>query len=255
MSFAAHMTAIYRLFYRQSVREAFFAMGKPPVDGLSESELASLRAIPRARLGRIVELHRGDIGRGWYQPRFPASWLALQAALGVAEDSVVAMLTESQAFELRVNDDADGRALAAFVGELEASDRLAEAPWLPELLDYERLLNGAWGGLESCRWIHGSLALKEFTWDAAGIRDSLTNQDLFPTGEEPAESLALFCRDVEGVSEAQVDGDTADAVAVVCGLADNASAGNPGRKAIQDAKRLLRDLGWAEARPSAPGPR
>jgi hypothetical protein len=244
MSFAAQMTAIYRLFYKSSAREAFFAGGASPVQGLTEPELAALRAIPPQRLARIVELHRGDIGRGWYQPRFPAAWLALQAALDQPEDAVVAMLTEADAFELRVNDDADGRALAEFVREIDGTGMLGEAPWLRELLDYERLLNGDWRAIEGCLWVHGALALMEFTWDVGGIRSSLLEQELFPTGEEQSGSLVLFHRDGEGVSEVEVEPDVAIAVALACGVTATDNEATPPPKAHQEARALLRGLGW-----------
>ena len=88
MSLQAQFTALYRLYYKRNERETFLRHGTPPVPGLSETELAQLRAIEPARLRRVVDLHAGDIGLAWYRPRVPATWLALQAVLAVPEQRV-----------------------------------------------------------------------------------------------------------------------------------------------------------------------
>lgn len=243
MSFEAQMTAIYRLFYKEPAREAFLGGGVPPVDGLTDSELAELRAVPAARLRRVVELHRGDIGRGWYQPRVPATWMALQGVLEVSEDELVGMLTGSDAFETRVNDDADGRALAGFVEELAEAGRLVDGDWLVDLLAYEQLVRGAWDGVARCEAMTDSggsaprFALRRFEWDVRGIVAAVLESGLVPSGEERMEHWMLFGRDEEGVSELEVDEDSAP---VMAALLHGERVGDEGKGAVE----ALRAMGW-----------
>jgi len=251
MSFDAQMTAIYRLFYKQHARDAFFANRTPPVEDLTADEMAALVAIPKQRLSRIVELHRGDIARGWYESRYPATWLALQHVLSSDADAVVAQLTESDAFERRVNDDADGRALAAFVDELMLNDRLSEAMWIPELLMYEQILAGHWDAIKKWSWRSGSVAALGFSWDVQRIRSSLVDDSTFPIQEEAYDLCLLFSRDDEGVSEAEISRPMLSLMGGIVGHENCRDVSNQADEdMVAEATDLLLEIGWEPPEPN-----
>lgn len=195
MSLAAQFTALYRLYYKRDTREAFLRHGTPPAVGLSSTELALLRAVEPARLRRVVDLHAADIGVAWYRPRVGATWLALQAVLEVPEAELVCRLTQSPAFETRVNDDADAGALAAFIKE--QGPALAAAPWLGDLLRYEQLLGCPWPENAPPR-------LERFGYDVSAIREALLGDGLCPTDEPARETWLLLHRGKTGTSELAV---------------------------------------------------
>lgn len=197
---------LYRLYYKRNEREAFLRKGEPPVRGLAARELAQLKAVEPARLRRVVELHAGDIGAGWYRPRVPATWLALQAVLEVPEDELVHRLTESAGFESRVNDDSDAAALAAFVDGL--SNELRQTPWMADLLRHERLVG--------CPWPSGpNPRLVRFDYDVGGIREALLVQGLCPTDERKHATHLLLFRGPAGVNELAVKPRDAEVLAAL----------------------------------------
>lgn len=229
MTLQAQFSALYRLYYKRSEREAFLRDGKPPVAGLTATELSQLRALEPARLRRIVDLHAIDLGPAWYRPRVPATWLALQAALEVPEAELVQRLTESPAFESRLNDDADARALASFVDSQQAV--LRDFPWLPELLRYERLL--------ACPWEDGpNPRVVEFAFDVSGIAEALLQDGLCPMGEpRRAVSLLLF-RGKREVNELPLKRHDAKAIAELLAGRDP----GVGTKALRRLEHMLRDI-------------
>jgi hypothetical protein len=207
-------TALYRLFYKRDARDAFVgAQRAAPTAGLTETELAQLKQLDGMRLKTVVQLHAGDIGRQWYQPRVPASWLSLQVALEIDEPELVARFAESDAFELRIDDDADGRALATWVQQVGETGELEDAPWLPDLLRYELLLGARWTGDQNPR-------VEVFAWDVQGIRESLLEHEVFPTDEPSRKYGALFFRNAEGVAEAPLNREEARVMQAVLDGAD-----------------------------------
>lgn len=229
MSLQAQFTALYRLYYKRNEREAFLRQGKSPVPGLSEAELAQLRAIEPARLRRVVDLHAGDIGLAWYRPRVPATWLALQAVLAVPEAELVQRLAESPGFESRLNDDADARALAAFVADLGPAAH--DTPWLADLLRYERLLG--------CEWDTGpNPRVVEFGYDVGGIREALLQDGLCPTDEKKRTTWLLLYRGKSGVNELSLKRRDAEAIGKLLAGHKPATSDNVSRR----LERLLRDI-------------
>ena len=194
MSLEAQWRALYRLLYKRDAREAFLGGGEIAVAGLTESAAAQLRAVPAERLRRVVELHATDIGFNWYRPRVPGTWLALQGSLEVDEAELATRLAQSEAFETRVDDDADGRALAGFIEGEASAGRLAETPWIGDLLRYELLIAGI--GLAE-----GEDRVEEFSYDVSAIRESLLQDSLCPTDEPETPVRLRFHRDAGGVEE------------------------------------------------------
>lgn len=229
MSLQTQFSALYRLYYKRNEREAFLREGKPPVSGLSDAELAQLHAIEPARLRRVVDLHAGDIGLGWYRPRVPATWLALQAVLGVPEAELVQRVAESPGFETRINDDSDARALDVFVGEL--GPVLDAFGWVRQLLRFERLLG--------CNWPDGpDTRLERFTFDVASIRESLLQDKLCPTEEPTRITWILLHRGKHGVNELSVR--QSDAVILADLIAGRLPKASPG--SLKRCQAFLRDI-------------
>lgn len=233
MSLTAMYSALYALFYKASARRDF--PQQLPVSDLRDSELRELRAIDPARLSAVIALHQGDLAHQWYAGRVPASWLALRVALDTDDAGLVESFTGSDAFELRVNDDADGRALLAFVEALAGSGNLQDAPWLPDLLRYELVLNARWVDLPSPR-------VEEFAWEVPGIRESLLSRGVFPTDEEPLRYGALFHREGAETLEAPLDRDESRvARALLTGQDVNAEP----PRLVKRCRALLREVpGW-----------
>jgi hypothetical protein len=204
MSLEAMYSALYRLFYKRGSRDVLQQLRIPPVPGLTEAEQHELGISCGGRFEQVVQLHAQDIGHQWYMPRVPATWGALPVALECDESEVVYRFAESDEFELRIDDDADGRALAAWVDNLRKRKNL-HAPWLPDLLRYELLLGAKWRDETTPR-------VEGFDWDVVGIREALLDQGLFPTDEEPRKYAALFHRDEDGVSEAPLNREQAKAM-------------------------------------------
>ncbi|MBK8205397.1 MAG: hypothetical protein IPK87_01265 [Planctomycetes bacterium] len=235
MSLEAQYSALYALFYKRRARDAFFQPGHAPVAGLTDAELRQLQLVDGLRFDTVVGLHQGDLAHQWYASRVPASWLALQVALDTDDRELVASFTGSDAFELRVDDDADGRALLAWVDALVDSGNLPDAPWLPDLLRYELLLNARWIGAHTPR-------VEEFKFEVPGIRESLIERRTFPTEEDPVRYGALFHKDERGVGEVALDRDEARAMRAV--LAGSDTSGEPPRL-LKRCKALLREMsGW-----------
>jgi hypothetical protein len=198
--------------------------GKPPRD-LTPDHAAQIAALDKDRLEVIVRLHADDIGNNWYLPRYPAAWLALQVALECSQPDLTQRFTASEAFELRVHDDADGRALAGFVDGLDVEG------WLAPLLHYERLLNGV--GLEP-----GVPRLERFEWDVPGIREALLEHDTFPEDEIPAPATVLLYRAPDGVHEAALTRRQAEVMeALLTGEVPKAPAG-----IVRECEQLLNDI-------------
>ncbi len=210
--------AIGQLFYRTNVRRRFFESGHPPCDGLSDSDLQHLRAINRARLERVVSLHRSDIWRNWYQPFVPATWTALCTALDLDSDQVVELLTDSPSFDLRINDDSTCSALSSMIDQLLADQRLDAAPWLPELLQYELALCDRWGACQPLGERQGESMLFRFTWEVDSIWQALSD-GMFPEDEEQSQTWIEFRRTSEGFTEQRID---PDALELVDGTDDSA---------------------------------
>ncbi|MCC6574079.1 MAG: PQQ-dependent sugar dehydrogenase [Planctomycetes bacterium] len=189
--------ALYRLFYKRDVRSAFASGQLPP--GLNKHEADQFRAVDPARLNMVVQLHTPDIA-GWYR-HVPATWLALQAVLDANEYELVGLLTASDAFELRVNDDEGCRALAGFIAALPTRDT-RDAGWLGDLLHYELLIAGRWPDERSPR-------VEKFRFDVEGIRRALVEQRLCPTGETPGQHAILFHRGKSEIGEAALNPDQA----------------------------------------------
>ncbi len=235
MSLEAQYSALYALFYKRRARDAFFQAGHAPVAGLTNVEIRQLQLADGLRFDSVVGLHQGDLAHQWYATRVPGGWLALQVALDTDDRELVASFTGSDAFELRVDDDADGRALLAWVGALAESGHLPEAPWLPELLRYELLLNARWIDAHTPR-------VEEFKYEVPGIRESLVERRTFPTDEDPVRYGALFHKDERGVGEATLDRDEARAMHAILAGAD--TSGEPPRL-LKRCKALLREMsGW-----------
>lgn len=194
MSLETQWDALYRLFYKRDVRAAF-SRGTMP-DGLTRQEIEQFRSVPADRLNVVVGLHAPDIG-GWYRPRVPATWLALQATLECDERELVQRLTASDAFELRVNDDEGCLALNGFIHML-SSRHLKQSPWLADLLRYELLTAGSWPDERSPR-------VETFRYDVEGIRRALLEQSLCPLGEKSREIAILFHRGASEIGEAALN--------------------------------------------------
>ncbi len=228
MSLSAQFSALYRLYYKRTEREAFLRGGPPPVQGLSDTELQQLRALEPARLRRVVDLHAGDIGGQWYQPRVPGTWLALQAALEIPQAELVHRLTESPGFENRHNDDSDARALEAFV-RLQQRE-LAATPWIEDLLAYERLLG--------CPWDDGpNPRVVEFAFDVGAILESLLQHKLCPVDEPRRHTSLLLFRGPQGTNEIALRRHDAEAAKALL-----AGAPSRGNAAFRRAEQLLRDI-------------
>jgi hypothetical protein len=225
MSLEAQYRAIYELFYKFWVRDAYLQGKFREFKGLTERENEEVANAVGGRLEFVAGLHAGDIGANWYMPRFPASWTALQVALDRDSKQLAGRFTDTDEFELRVNDDFDGRALAAWVQRLadtkprkppnkpKPAPPLANAPWLPELLRYERMIAGHWPDDTSPR-------VETFEWDVGGIHDALLEKQLFPMDEEPAPLNLLLHRDEAGVTELALDHDQARVMRKLLARAD-----------------------------------
>lgn len=198
MSLEAQYRAVYALMYKRGARDAFEQGKFERFEGTNDAEAAEIAKVAGLRQSAVVQLHANDIGHNWYMPRFPASWTGLQVALGVDQPELTMRFADTDAFELRVNDDSDGRALAAFVDGLEVPN----APWLKELLRYERMIAGHWPDGESPR-------VETFEWDVAGVYDALIDKQLFPVDEKPAPLSLLLHKDEAGVTEVALNRDQA----------------------------------------------
>lgn len=244
MTLEAQYRAIYELTYKRSARDAFSQAKFERFKGTDDAEAEQIHRISMHRLDVIVQLHANDIGNNWYAPRFPATWLALQVALGCDQAELTKRFTETEAFELRVNDDFDGRALGAYVqsladmrprkppGEPKPAAPLVNAPWLPELLRYERMIAGHWPDERTPR-------VETFEWDAAGIQDALLDKELFPIDEKAIPLHVLLHRDEAGVSELML---TADQARVLNKLLAKAAVQEEDPKLVAKCRRVLRQL-------------
>ncbi|MEE9311084.1 MAG: hypothetical protein V3V10_01605, partial [Planctomycetota bacterium] len=182
-------------YYKASDRLPFIENGQLPNEDLTDDEAAQLKNIEAARLKRIVELHENDLGFQWYRPRFPACWNALQATLNVTEAQLVSKLTNSDAFELRRDDDKSGAALQGFIEQ--EIDNLADAPWIEDLLHYERLLIGQWPDEQN-------LLLEEFSFDVQSIYGALTNEDICPLDEPEDQFILMMFKTDDDIREGQI---------------------------------------------------
>ncbi|MBZ0137279.1 MAG: hypothetical protein K8I27_13010 [Planctomycetes bacterium] len=198
MSLEAQYRAVYALMYKRGTRDAFEQGKFDRFEGTDDAEAEEIKQVAGLRQNIVVQLHADDIGNNWYMPRFPATWTALQVALGADQPELTMRFTDTDYFELRVNDDSDGRALAAFVDTL----RLPNAPWLAELLRYERMIAGHWPDGQSPR-------VETFEWDVAGVYDALVDKQLFPVDETPVPLSLLLHRDEAGVTEVALNRDQA----------------------------------------------
>lgn len=231
MSLEAMYSALYQLFYKRSARDVLQQLRIPPVPGLTEAEQHELGITCGERFEVVVALHSGDIGHQWYMPRVPATWRALPIALECDESEVVSQFTESAEFELRIDDDADGRALSAWLDNLRKRRKLG-ARWLPDLLRYELLLGGHWRDERTPR-------VELFDWDVAGIREPLLELGVFPLDEKPRKYAALFHRDQSGVSEAPLKGAEAE---VMKKLLAGTQPANASAKVVKRCKTLLQRM-------------
>lgn len=212
MSLEAMYSGLYRLFYKRDARDVLQQLRIPPVPGLTEAEQHELGISCGGRFETVVALHANDLAHQWYMPRVPASWTALRTALDCDDANVVQQFTASTEFELRIDDDADGRALAAWVDNLRKGKRL-DAPWLTELLRYELLLGARWR-------VDVASRVEVFDWDVPGIREAILEQGLFPTDERPRKYSALFHRDAKGVLEAPLNREEARLMAILLAEGD-----------------------------------
>lgn len=206
MSLEAQYRAVYTLMYKRGARDAFEQGKFERFEGTDDAEAAEISKVAGLRQNVVVQLHANDIGNNWYMPRFPASWTALQVALGVDQRELTMRFTDTDFFEMRINDDSDGRALAAYVQMLadtrprkppnqpKPEPPLKNAPWLPELLRYERMIAGHWPDENSPR-------VETFEWDVGGIYEALMDKELFPVDETPAPLSLLLHMDEAGVTE------------------------------------------------------
>ncbi|MCA8939744.1 MAG: hypothetical protein KDB07_08055 [Planctomycetes bacterium] len=193
MSFEGLFTAIYRLYYKEGVRDAFMSDGSLDLP-LSDQERGLLERVDQTRLATIIELHANDIWAGWYANRFGASWEALRLILGFKSNAeLVRKLCNSDAFEKRINDDRFGDALEAFIFEerLRNPEGFANAPWLADLFEYERLLTREIGDeFEAAlgRFAHrvDHLAQLERPWAKLPKVGKLKGQFLVLVGASPA---------------------------------------------------------------------
>jgi len=237
MSLEAQYRAVYELLYKRWIRDAWGQAKFERFTGLDDAENAQLKQVDLLRLDNVVRLHANDIGNNWYAPRFPASWTALQVALGCNQAELTQRLTNSEEFELRENDDADGRALAAFVRKLadekpRSQPVLHRAPWLPELLRYERLIRGHWPDAANPR-------LETFEFDVGGLIDALLEKQLFPVDEKAVPLSMLLHRDNAGVTEIALGPDQAR---VMAKLLARKPTGDEPPKLIAKCRRVLNRL-------------
>ncbi|MHC4841128.1 MAG: hypothetical protein ACYTDT_09265 [Planctomycetota bacterium] len=203
MSLEGMFSTIYRLYYKTDDRQKFVFDGSLPDEPLTDDEAKQIRNLEPARLNRIVELHQNDLGFQWYRPRFPATWNALQATLDITEAELVSSITNSDAFELRQDDDKSGSALQGFIEQ--EIERLTDAPWLDDLLHYERLLTGQWPEDENLR-------LEEFSYDIPGIYDALLNEDICPLDEPEDQFILMMFKTDESIREGQINAQQAEEV-------------------------------------------
>ncbi|MCF6227829.1 MAG: hypothetical protein L3J82_04060 [Planctomycetes bacterium] len=203
MSLEGQWSAIYRLYYKADDRLPFIENGQLPDEDLTDDEAAQLKNIEAARLERIVELHENDLGFQWYRPRFPACWNALQATLSVTEAELVSKLTNSDAFELRTDDDKSGAALQGFIEQ--EIENLTDAPWIEDLLHYERLLLGQWPDGQN-------LLLEEFSFDVQGIYGALLDEDICPLDEPEDQFILMMFKTKDDIREGQVTAQQAEEV-------------------------------------------
>jgi hypothetical protein len=241
MTLEAQYRAIYELAYKRGTRDAFNQAKFERFAGTNDAEAAEIRRIDGARLDAVVQLHANDIGNNWYAPRFPASWKALQVAMGCNQAELTKRFTDTPAFELRINDDFDGRALAAYVQALAdvkvASKRrtghpLRTSPWLPELLRYERMIAGHWPDAQSPR-------VETFEWDVSGVYEALMDKELFPVDELPTPMHMLLHRDDAGVSELVLN---ADQARVLTKLLSRTSMKDEDARLVAKCRRVLNQL-------------
>lgn len=198
MSLEAQYRAVYALMYKRGARDAFEQGKFERFEGTDDTEAEEIKHVAGLRQNVVVQLHANDIGNNWYMPRFPASWTALQVALGVDQAELTMRFADTDAFELRLNDDVDGRALAAFL----ETRNFDNAAWLPELLRYERMIAGHWPDDHSPR-------VETFEWDVAGVYDALMEKQLFPVDEKPVPLNLLLHKDKAGVTELALSRDQA----------------------------------------------
>lgn len=220
MSLEAMFSTIYRIYYKADDRQKFVNDGQLPDEDLTDDEAKQLKGIEAARLTRIVELHENDLGFQWYRPRFPACWNTLQATLDVTEAQLVSKLTNSPAFELRKDDDKSGSALQGFIEQ--ELDNLTDAPWIEDLLHYERLLLGQWPDEQN-------LLIEEFSFDIPGIYNALLNEDICPLDEPEDQFILMMFKTEDDIREGQITAQQAEEV----------SKALQGGKATDEAKALI----------------
>ncbi|MCB9893154.1 MAG: hypothetical protein H6839_01745 [Planctomycetes bacterium] len=241
MSLEAQYRALYQLMYKRGTRDAFEQGKFERFEGTTDAESAEIGKVAGLRQNIVVQLHANDIGNNWYAPRFPATWMALQVALGVDQPELTMRLTDTDAFELRVNDDFDGRALAGYVQQLaefkpprghKTEPPLAGAPWLPELLRYERMIAGHWPDDASPR-------VEKFDWDVGGVHDALLEKELFPVDEKPVPLHLLLHRDEAGVTEVALNAEQARTMKKLLGGEDTK---DEPPKVVAKCRRVLNQL-------------
>lgn len=233
MSLEAQYRAIYQLMYKRRTRDAFQQGKFKRFDGLDDAEAEQVCEVASLRQDIVVQLHANDIGTNWYMPRFPATWIALQVALDCDQAELTMRFTDNDAFETRLNDDSDGRALAGFVNGLMASSKALDgAKWLPELLRYERMVRGHWPDETNPR-------VEAFGWDVGGIADALLEKELFPVDEVASPLHLLLYRDDAGVSEIAL---SADQARVMLRVLNNQPIDDEPPKIVAKCRRVLNQL-------------
>lgn len=140
MSLKAQYTNVYRLLHKQRMRDAMLEGAFANCEGLNDSERAELAALSPSRVHKIADMLADDLGRSWYQSRFPATWQELQRELGHDHIALTMAIMASEVFESRINDDPMGDVLAAFIHE----QPLPTESGVADLLTFERYLAGWW---------------------------------------------------------------------------------------------------------------
>jgi uncharacterized protein len=219
---------VYELVYKNEVRDEFMRGDKSAAQGLTGPHAAQIDTLDRERIKAVAEMQADDIGTNWCLRRFPATWTALMVALDCTHVELAKHFTGSDAFETRLHDDTDSRAFAAFVHSLGDVD---DAPWLEDLLRYERLLAGHWTAGTNPR-------VEEFGWDVAGIHHALLEEELFPTDEEPARRAVLLYKGTAGVNEAPLTRQQAEVLQAIL----NGKEPKGRAKTISECERLLKEI-------------
>lgn len=235
-----------------------------------------LATVDARRLGAVAASNAELTLARWWQPRYPGAVAAAAAHLGEAE--LAAALVASPAFEQATGEDVHGTSFARALLELAAAGRLADAPWIEEVLAYEWLLDAglplrASGAtppadvldverrlvLTRGRWVQGGRLLRPALLlrvkHPVGAWHEGDEETIAEQGEEPAPTLHILAVLEDEVAEVEVPGDAEPALdLLVKGAKDAEVASRIGRKPAAMLLGWLAEAGLLAAAPARPAP-